>query len=79
MKVKLFILFFIFSFAIQSQEFTVFYKEKRVPAQVSIKESFDYSEVDLFYNRELAKINAARKRQKKINLRLFLLMTTLQY
>ncbi|WP_378184050.1 GLPGLI family protein [Aquimarina sp. SS2-1] len=59
MRIQLFIVLMLFTFSAKSQEFTVFYKEKRKPAQVSTRE--EAPDMDLFdkYAVEIAMIKAA--------------------
>ncbi|WP_299899611.1 GLPGLI family protein [uncultured Aquimarina sp.] len=61
MKIKLLIILFFISFLGKCQEITVFYKEKRKPAQVSTKESFDTDEISDYYREQFAKIKEAIK------------------
>ncbi|MBW1295932.1 GLPGLI family protein [Aquimarina litoralis] len=61
MKIKLFIAMFLVSFLGKSQEITVFYKEKRRPAQVSTKQSFDNDELTKLYKEKFAEIKEAIK------------------
>ncbi|WP_299607800.1 GLPGLI family protein [uncultured Aquimarina sp.] len=49
------------SFMAKSQELTVYYKEKRKPAQVKKKESFDYTEIDSFLIEGMKKFRATHK------------------
>ncbi|GAA0729136.1 hypothetical protein GCM10009430_38950 [Aquimarina litoralis] len=61
MKIKLLIIFFFISFLGKCQEITVFYKEKRKPAQVSTKQSFDTDEISDHYRKQFSKIKEAIK------------------
>lgn len=61
MKIKLLIILFFISFLGKCQEITVFYKEKRKPAQVSTKESIDTDEISDYYREQFAKIKEAIK------------------
>lgn len=49
----------LFFFVGNSQELTVFYKEKSKPAQSLVKESVDYSQVTLFFSKEMGKLYKA--------------------
>ena len=61
MKIKLLIILFFISFLGKCQEITVFYKEKRKPAQVSTKESFDTDEISDYYREQFVRIKEAIK------------------
>jgi len=64
MKIKLFVLFIVFSVSVKSQEFTVFYKEKRKPAKVTSQSpGVDESELEV-YSQELNRIKKALRTLK---------------
>ena len=59
MKKILVVIITLTSFLAKSQELTVFYKEKRIPAKSLVKESVDYSEVTLFFNQQINELHRA--------------------
>ncbi|WP_299313552.1 hypothetical protein [uncultured Aquimarina sp.] len=64
MKTQLIVIITLILFAVKSQEITVFYKEKRQPAQVSNRhESIDLEEFSE-YRIEIRKITAAMRADK---------------
>jgi len=69
MKIKLFALLIVFSISAKGQEFTVFYKEKRVPAQVSNHVS-DSKDIWAYINKHSNKIVARSKNPDSLRARL---------